>query len=150
MCIIHDNFFFFFLICIRLLRLTLNNKFILHYCNFDCSYLSTKRLVKITRQLGNQRTGNTTAAFMGFETSDSEDTDGSDLEQGSRALDQVLPFNGTPLFKQRIEFKLIINHFYLKEKFFDMNKIWSRSNNFTIRRHLFFNDWRFSGWLIIQ
>jgi hypothetical protein len=45
-------------------------------------------MVKMTKHFSNAAVG-TNGAFMGFDTSDSDDTETSDLEQGSRQLDDV-------------------------------------------------------------
>ena len=42
----------------------------------------------MTKHFSNTVDG-TNGAFMGFDTSDSDDTENSDLEQGSRLLDDV-------------------------------------------------------------
>jgi hypothetical protein len=45
-------------------------------------------MVKITKHFSNTVDG-TNGAFMGFDTSESDDTDTSDVEQGSCLLDDV-------------------------------------------------------------
>jgi hypothetical protein len=45
-------------------------------------------MVKMTKHFSNAAVG-TNGAFMGFDTSESDDTETSDLEQGSRLLDDV-------------------------------------------------------------
>jgi hypothetical protein len=45
-------------------------------------------MVKITKHFSNAVDG-TNGAFMGFDTSESDDTDTSDVEQGSCLLDDV-------------------------------------------------------------
>jgi hypothetical protein len=45
-------------------------------------------MVKMTKHFSNAAVG-TNGAFMGFDTSESDDTETSDLEQGSRQLDDV-------------------------------------------------------------
>jgi hypothetical protein len=47
-----------------------------------------KRMVKMTKRFSNAGDG-TNGAFMGFDTSESDDTETSDLEQGNRHLDDV-------------------------------------------------------------
>jgi len=49
---------------------------------------SFKRMVKMTKHFSNAGDG-TNGAFMGFDTSESDDTETSDLEQGNRHLDDV-------------------------------------------------------------
>ncbi|KAJ9586685.1 hypothetical protein L9F63_019723, partial [Diploptera punctata] len=49
---------------------------------------ASKRMVKMTKHFSNTVDG-TDGAFMGFDTSDSDDTETSDLEQGSRLLDDA-------------------------------------------------------------
>ncbi|XP_069683345.1 dnaJ homolog subfamily C member 16 [Periplaneta americana] len=48
----------------------------------------SKRMVKMTKHFSNAVDG-TNGAFMGFDTSESDDTETSDLEQGSRLLDDA-------------------------------------------------------------
>jgi hypothetical protein len=45
-------------------------------------------MVKITKDFSNAGDA-TNGAFMGFDTSESDDTETSDLEQGNRHLDDV-------------------------------------------------------------
>jgi hypothetical protein len=45
-------------------------------------------MVKMTKHFSNTVDG-TNGAFMGFDTSESDDTDTSDVEQGSRILEDV-------------------------------------------------------------
>jgi hypothetical protein len=47
-----------------------------------------KRMVKMTKHFSNATDG-TNGAFMGFDTSESDDTETSDVEQGNRLLDDV-------------------------------------------------------------
>jgi hypothetical protein len=47
-----------------------------------------KRMVKMTKHFSNAGVG-TNGAFMGFDTSESDDTETSDIEQGSHHLDDV-------------------------------------------------------------
>jgi len=49
---------------------------------------ASKRMVKMTKHFSNAGDG-TNGAFMGFDTSESDDTETSDLEQGNRHLDDV-------------------------------------------------------------
>jgi hypothetical protein len=58
-------------------------------------------MVKMTKHFSNAAVG-TSGAFMGFDTSESDDTETSDLEQGSRLLDdvsEVLAGNYQNIFK---------------------------------------------------
>ncbi|PNF40918.1 hypothetical protein B7P43_G14976 [Cryptotermes secundus] len=49
---------------------------------------ASKRMLKMTKRFSNAAVG-TNGAFMGFDTSESDDTETSDLEQGSRLLDDA-------------------------------------------------------------
>ncbi|GFG31560.1 hypothetical protein Cfor_00470 [Coptotermes formosanus] len=49
---------------------------------------ASKRMVKMTKHFSNAGDG-TNGAFMGFDTSESDDTETSDIEQGSRHVDDV-------------------------------------------------------------
>ena len=68
-------------------------------------------MVKMTKRFSNAGDG-TNGAFMGFDTSESDDTDTSDLEQGNRHLDDVSKMLACDL-QHMSELLLILNTFNL-------------------------------------
>lgn len=67
-------------------KLTLSQNKII--CIEFLCFLFFKRMVKMTKRFSNAGDG-TNGAFMGFDTSESDDTETSDLEQGDRHFDDV-------------------------------------------------------------